>query len=84
MCGSLSLSIRKTEIDTPATQALALPSIISHRWIVHPCSAYTGTGLDAGLDWVVKEVAGRLYWSGLSVQGTTERIPERLAEGVVT
>lgn len=53
--------------DRLHTQALALRSIVSHRWVVHPCSAYTGTGLDDGLDWLVKEVAGRLYWSGLNI-----------------
>ena len=47
-------------------QGLALQSIVSHRWVVHPCSAYTGAGLDEGLGWLIKEVAGRLYWSGLS------------------
>lgn len=26
----------------------------------------TGEGLDEGLDWAVKEVAGRLYWNGLA------------------
>ncbi|TYJ57318.1 hypothetical protein B9479_002051 [Cryptococcus floricola] len=45
--------------------ALELKSIASHRWVVYPCSAFTGKGLDEGMDWVVKEVAGRLYWSGL-------------------
>jgi len=46
--------------------ALDLRSIVSHRWVVYPCSAYTGAGLKDGLDWLVKEVAGRLYWSGLN------------------
>ena len=26
----------------------------------------TGAGVDEGLDWAVKEVAGRLYWNGLA------------------
>ncbi len=64
-------------------QALSLQSIVSHRWVIHPCSAYTGTGLDAGLDWLVKEVAGRLYWSGLNVPDTAERVPETRAVGLV-
>ncbi|OWZ63692.1 hypothetical protein AYX14_06664 [Cryptococcus neoformans] len=46
--------------------ALELRSIISHRWIVYPCSAFTGKNLDDGMNWLVKEVAGRLYWSGLN------------------
>ncbi|KAK6906418.1 ADP-ribosylation factor-like 2 [Kwoniella mangroviensis CBS 10435] len=49
--------------------ALDLKSIISHRWIVHPCSAYTGKGLEQGMKWLINEVAGRLYWSG--IQSTT-------------
>ncbi|KAL0242036.1 hypothetical protein I308_106224 [Cryptococcus tetragattii IND107] len=46
--------------------ALELQSIISHRWIVYPCSAFTGENLNDGMNWLVKEVAKRLYWSGLS------------------
>ncbi|WWD20879.1 hypothetical protein CI109_105356 [Kwoniella shandongensis] len=46
--------------------ALQLQSIVSHRWIVHPCSAFTGSGLEDGMTWLVEEVAGRLYWSGLT------------------
>ncbi|WVQ77142.1 hypothetical protein IAR50_006825 [Cryptococcus sp. DSM 104548] len=58
--GSLSLEeIRDT---------LELKNIVSHRWVVYPCSAFTGKGLDLGMDWLVKEVAGRLYWSGLHSQ----------------
>ncbi|KIR97169.1 ADP-ribosylation factor-like 2 [Cryptococcus deuterogattii 2001/935-1] len=45
---------------------LELQSIISHRWIVYPCSAFTGENLNDGMNWLVKEVAKRLYWSGLS------------------
>ncbi|KAI9633421.1 putative ADP-ribosylation-like factor [Dioszegia hungarica] len=63
--------------------ALDLPSIVSHRWIIRSCSAYTGTGLDEGMDWLVKEVAGRLYWNGLSagptpVQPAADAAPARL------
>ncbi|ADV25406.1 ADP-ribosylation factor-like 2 [Cryptococcus gattii E566] len=46
--------------------ALELQSIISHRWVVYPCSAFTGENLNDGMNWLVKEVAKRLYWSGLS------------------
>ncbi|RSH81286.1 uncharacterized protein EHS24_008728 [Apiotrichum porosum] len=44
--------------------ALGLEAIASHKWRIVPCSAISGVGLDEGLDWVVGEVAGRLYWSG--------------------
>ncbi|ORX40848.1 putative ADP-ribosylation-like factor [Kockovaella imperatae] len=46
-------------------QALELDLVQSHKWLIHPCSAYTAEGLDSGIDWVVKQVAGRLYWSGI-------------------
>ncbi|WVR08772.1 hypothetical protein IAU60_005830 [Kwoniella sp. DSM 27419] len=48
--------------------SLALQSIVSHRWLIHPCSAFTGDGLEKGMTWLVKEVAGRLYWSGLTAE----------------
>ena len=66
--------------DVSDAQALALQSIVSHRWTVHPCSAYTGTGLSVGMDWLIKEVAGRLYWSGLGgPTALTELIPQQSA-----
>ncbi len=46
-------------------KALELRSIRSHKWRIHPCSAYTAEGLEEGMSWVVTEVASRLYWSGL-------------------
>jgi ADP-ribosylation factor-like protein 2 len=44
-------------------QALDLPAIKSHQWNIIPCSAVTGHNLLEGLDWVVGEVASRLYYS---------------------
>ncbi|KAK8850709.1 hypothetical protein IAR55_004629 [Kwoniella newhampshirensis] len=69
---TLLVFANKQDLDGSMTleeirDTLHLPSIISHRWIVHPCSAFTGTGLEDGMNWLVKEVAGRLYWSGLNV-----------------
>ncbi|KAL7420891.1 ADP-ribosylation factor-like protein 2 [Cryptotrichosporon argae] len=61
LAGSLSLA----EIR----DALELAAIVSHTWKIVPCSAVTGAGLDAGLDWLIAEVAGRLYWSGLRAGG---------------
>ncbi|EPS95894.1 hypothetical protein FOMPIDRAFT_1131646 [Fomitopsis schrenkii] len=43
--------------------ALDLLAIKSHRWKILPCSAMTGENLVGGLDWVVDDVAGRLYYS---------------------
>jgi len=44
-------------------QALDLPGIKSHNWKIWPCSAVTGLNLIQGLDWVVEDVAHRLYYS---------------------
>ncbi|WRT70891.1 uncharacterized protein IL334_007890 [Kwoniella shivajii] len=60
--------------------SLDLESISSHRWIVHPCSAYTGSGLEQGMKWLVKEVAGRLYWSGLSTSTSTQDVNPAIQE----
>ncbi|EMD41179.1 GTP-binding protein [Gelatoporia subvermispora B] len=43
--------------------ALDLDSIKSHHWKILPCSAITGENLVEGLDWVVNDVAGRLYYA---------------------
>jgi hypothetical protein len=44
-------------------QALDLRSITTHHWKIWACSAVTGANLVSGLDWVVNDVAGRLYYS---------------------
>ncbi|KAI0734911.1 GTP-binding protein [Fomitopsis betulina] len=49
--------------STEIRDALDLLSIKSHRWKILPCSAMTGENLVEGLDWVVDDVAGRLYYS---------------------
>ncbi|CCM01033.1 uncharacterized protein FIBRA_03081 [Fibroporia radiculosa] len=48
--------------------ALDLLNIKSHHWKILPCSAVTGQNLVEGLDWVVNDVAGRLYYSTLAEQ----------------
>ncbi|KAI0318111.1 ADP-ribosylation factor family-domain-containing protein [Amylostereum chailletii] len=52
-------SMRDHEIE----QALELPMIKSHEWRIIACSAVTGENLVKGLDWVVGNVASRLYYS---------------------
>lgn len=47
---------------TCVSQALDLDSIRSHQWRILPCSAVTGQNLIEGLDWVVGDVANRLYY----------------------
>ncbi|KAJ3570160.1 hypothetical protein NP233_g4592 [Leucocoprinus birnbaumii] len=54
--------------DAEIRQALELDSIKSHNWRIWPCSAVTGENLVSGLDWVVNDVAGRLYYSAISTQ----------------
>ena len=43
--------------------ALDLRAIKTHNWKIQSCSAMTGQGLVSGMDWVVHDVAGRLYYS---------------------
>lgn len=50
-------------IADPRSQALDLPSIKSHNWKILPCSAVTGENLVTGLDWVVGDIANRIYYS---------------------
>jgi len=45
--------------------ALSLMSLTTHHWRILSCSAVLGTNLVKGLDWVVEEVAGRLYFSSV-------------------
>jgi len=64
---SLLVFVNKQDIqgsltDVEIREALDLRSIKSHRWKVQPCSAVTGENLLQGLDWVVDDVASRLYY----------------------
>ncbi|KAI6033843.1 hypothetical protein PISMIDRAFT_531801 [Pisolithus microcarpus 441] len=49
--------------DKEIHDLLGLSGIKSHHWKISPCSAVTGYNLIAGLDWVVGDVARRLYYS---------------------
>ncbi|KAH9950144.1 GTP-binding protein [Amylocystis lapponica] len=62
-------SMKSTEIR----DALDLLAIKSHHWKILPCSAVTGENLVNGLDWVVDDVAGRLYYSTVSAETTENR-----------
>ncbi len=53
-------------------QALELATITSHRNRVQPCSAYTGEHLVDGLDWLVRDVAARIYYGSARVQQEME------------
>jgi len=52
--------------DAEICDALDLQSITTHRWKIWSCSAVTGENLISGLDWVVNDIAGRLYYSTTS------------------
>ncbi|KAL5508580.1 ARL2 [Sanghuangporus vaninii] len=57
--------------STEIRDTLGLPSIRSHSWRIWSCSAMTGENLVEGLDWVVGDVAQRLYYSTTVVQPST-------------
>jgi len=40
---------------------LDLASITTHHWRVQPCSAVTGEGLKEGMEWVVADIASRIF-----------------------
>ena len=40
---------------------LALDEIKTRHWGIIPCSAKTGEGLLEGIDWVVNDVAARIF-----------------------
>lgn len=42
-------------------QVLGLDDIKSHHWAILACSAVTGENLLKGMDWVVNDVASRIY-----------------------
>jgi ADP-ribosylation factor-like protein 2 len=54
---------------------LDLASIRSHRWRIWSCSAMSGENLLEGLDWVVTDVAKRLYYSSTVVPSLPPQQP---------
>lgn len=44
-----------------AAQALDLDSIVSHHWEIQDCSAVTGLHLLEGMNWIVDDIASRIY-----------------------
>jgi len=74
---SLLVFANKQDISgsmTPAQiqMALDLDSITTHVWKIQSCSAVTGENLEAGLAWVVGEIAQRLYYSSVEQQPTVQ------------
>ena len=42
-------------------EALELDKITTHHWRIQGCSAVTGENLLEGMDWVVDDIASRIY-----------------------
>ncbi|KAI4224769.1 MAG: hypothetical protein L6R36_004427 [Xanthoria steineri] len=47
--------------DEEIRQALALDSIKTHKWTIIQCSAMTGSNIQEGIEWVVKDAKDRLF-----------------------
>ena len=62
--------------DADFLKVLDLPGIKSHQWSIVSCSAVTGHNLLEGLNWVVGDVASRLYYSTLT-GGASLPLPEK-------
>ncbi|KAI1615747.1 ADP-ribosylation factor-like protein 2 [Exophiala viscosa] len=63
---SLLVFLNKTDVMggmsvEEVTKALDLKNILTHRWVVVPCSAMTGQNLEKGLSWVVQDAKDRLF-----------------------
>ncbi|KAF9518423.1 hypothetical protein BS47DRAFT_1325428 [Hydnum rufescens UP504] len=48
--------------DTEIREALSLRSIVTHNWKIMPCSALTGMNVPEALEWIVADVAERIYY----------------------
>jgi len=44
-----------------SVQALDLDSIQTHHWLIQDCSAVTGENLLVGIDWVIDDIASRIF-----------------------
>ncbi|PSR77062.1 hypothetical protein PHLCEN_2v8095 [Hermanssonia centrifuga] len=80
---SLLIFANKQDIQGSMTSleirdALELTSIKTHHWKILSCSAVKGENLVAGLNWVVGDVANRIYYSSTSPTGDFPRAPEAI------
>ncbi|KAF8304785.1 ARF/SAR superfamily [Clavulina sp. PMI_390] len=65
---SLLVLANKQDLDGAMTgpeisEALSLPAIRSHNWRIMPCSAVSGRNVSEALDWIVNDVADRIYYN---------------------
>ena len=42
-------------------QAMELDSIKTHHWLIKGCSAVTGENLLIGIDWIIDDIASRIF-----------------------
>ena len=47
--------------SSPAPSTGPTQVAAKRHWHIQPCSAYTGDGLLEGIDWIVKDIASRIY-----------------------
>lgn len=47
--------------DAEIQEALKLDEIKTHHWAIQACSAVTGANLLEGMDWIVDDIASRIY-----------------------
>ncbi len=45
----------------PFFQALELDNIKTHHWLIQDCSAMTGENLLTGIDWIIDDIASRIF-----------------------
>ena len=46
---------------TRRAQELELDQITTRHWRIGGCSAFTGAGLASGVDWIVQDIASRIF-----------------------
>lgn len=65
------MDLSKSDAHGIVFQALSLTALTTHQWKILSCSAVLGTNVVAGVDWVVGEVARRLYYGSLDAVSTS-------------
>jgi ADP-ribosylation factor-like protein 2 len=61
-------------------QGLDLDGIKSHQWSIVSCSAVTGYNIIEGINWVVEDVAERLYYGAAFGSAPSILAPPPLAQ----
>ncbi|KAF9782337.1 GTP-binding protein [Thelephora terrestris] len=72
--------IRGAMASAEIRTALDLDGIKSHQWSIMSCSAVTGHNILEGINWVVEDVAGRIYYGATSGSAPILAQPPPLAQ----